>query len=243
MRERTAQPRRRKPSAARKLRPFWLLAALLAFAFVAAAYGFIVWPGFAPKSVSVEGNRVVSREDVLAAAQIDPARNMWLQNTRAMASRIDAIPYVLVARVHRIPPDRVAIDVTERVPYAILQAAGTRVTVDRTGRKLQDGVPPDLANSLPVFIEPGADFTALEAVADALLAAHVDPRDLRYDRYHDVAVTLRNGIAVLLGDQSEMLGQKIAMIEPILEKVDRGRRKVTAIDLRAPTTPVVVYAK
>jgi hypothetical protein len=75
-----------------------------------------------------------------------------------------------------------------------------------------------------------------------MLAAHLEPKLLWLDRYNDATVILRNGIRVLLGDEQGM-AQKIALIDPIFVQVDRGKRRVVAIDLRALTTPVVVYGR
>jgi hypothetical protein len=86
------------------------------------------------------------------------------------------------------------------------------------------------------------DLKTLVGDADAIAAARLDARSLGFDRFGDVTVQLRNGITVLLGDRNGSEA-KVALIRPILEKVDRGKRKVAAIDLRALTTPVVVYAK
>jgi cell division protein FtsQ len=247
--------RRRKPSPARTLRPFWFLMATFALLIGGALYGLAVWPAFYPHSIDVEGNRVVARDAILAAAQIDAQRNIWLQDTHAVARRIDAIPYIATAFVHRRPPGAMVIVVTERTPYAMLTGTGGTATVDHAMRILQAGVPADRANSLPALrldhlpaAVPGtfvndADLLGLVQAEDALLVEHLDARALDHDRFGDVEVTLRSGIRVLLGDGTMHLEQKVAMIEPILEKVDRGRRKVAAIDLRAPTTPVVVYAK
>lgn len=248
--------RRRKPSPTRKLRPFWFLGATVAAIAALAIYLLATWPALDPHTVAVLGNAVVPKAEILERAQIDPDRNMWLQGTHAMAARVEAIPYIATASVHRRLPDVLTIVVTERVPYAFVDAGGTRVTVDRALRVLQNGMPADRADSLPAFAvngdgpppPPGAYVTdsnvkALADVEDALRSARIDVRLLGYDRFGDVQATLRNGVVVMLGDRTLQLDQKIAMIEPILEKVDRGGRKVAAIDLRAPTTPVVVYAK
>ncbi len=246
--------RRRRASPARRLRPFWFLIAVLAVFAAIGGYLFASWPALYPHTVEVEGNRTVSKGAIIAYAHINLAQNMWLQNTRAMAAGIESIPYIDGAFVRRRPPDTLVIAVTERTPYAFVDDRGERVTVDHALRVLQEGVPAEFADSLPAFTvvlpqlpAPGAfiddpDLQALVADADAIAAAHLDARSLGYDRFGDVTVQLRNGVAVLLGDRSGS-EQKIALIRPILEKVDRGKRKVTAIDLRALTTPVVVYAK
>jgi cell division protein FtsQ len=246
--------RRRRASPARRLRPFWFLIAVIAVLAAMGGYVLASLPALYPHTVEVDGNRTVAKETILEHAQISLTKNMWLQNTHAMAARIEAIPYIDRAEVHRRPPDTLIIMVTERTPYAFVDDGAVRLTIDHTLRVLQDGAPPGADDALPAFaiVLPQApavgafindpDLQSLVGDADAIAAAHLDARTLRYDRFGDVTVQLRNGITVMLGDRvgSE---QKIPLIKPILDKVDRGKRKVAAIDLRALTTPVVVYAK
>ncbi len=249
-----AAKRRRRPSPVRRLQPFWLLWLVALGAGVAAATFLTTWSALYPHTVDVLGNRVVSRDEILARAAVDYQKNMWLQSASAMESRVDAIPYVKSTTVHRRPPDTLVVDVTERVPYAFLDVGDSRVTVDHDLRALQTGEPEALSTSLPAFriraAQPPAPGTfvtdagaqTLRANTDALLAAHLDPATLELDRFGDVTVRLRNGMYILLGDQEKM-AQKIALIDPILTQVDRGKRPVVAIDLRAVNTPVVVYGK
>jgi len=246
--------KRRRTSPVARLRPFWFLLVLLVGLAGAGGYALMSWPALDPHIVDVSGNRVVSRDAILQRARIELARNMWLQSTRAMAVRIQAIPYIDTAVVRRRLPDRLTIEVTERAPYAVIDDGGVGVTVDRALRVLQTGEPPALPGALPVLSvalpqqpEPGSFITisavtALQSDAALLSAAHLDPAVLAFDRFGDVVVTLRSGIRVLLGDQHS-IAQKVPLIEPILQQVGHGKRKVTAIDLRALTTPVVVYAK
>jgi len=249
-----AQPRRRRASAGRRLRPFWFLIAFVALLAGLGAYLLATWPALYPHTVEVDGNHTVSKDAIVESARIDLGKNMWLQNTHAMAARIEALPYIDRAVIHRRPPDTIVITVTERTPYAFVEDQGQQVTIDHALRVLQNGAPPGLANALPAFAvvlpQPAVagatiddpDLVALESDADALAAAHLDARSLGFDRFGDVTVQLRNGITVMLGDRSGSV-QKVALIQPILEKVEHGKRKVTALDLRALTTPVVVYAK
>jgi DNA-binding transcriptional regulator YdaS (Cro superfamily) len=44
----------------------------------------------------------------------------------------------------------------------------------------------------------------------------------------------------LLGPQSD-LAQKLTLVDAILAQVVHGQRRIAAIDVRAPGTPVVVY--
>jgi len=243
--------RRRKPSPVRKLRPFWFLLVLVLALGAIGAYLLVTWPALYPHTIEVSGNRVVARASVEDAAHINLTQNMWLQNTRAMRERIEAIPYVDRAQVHRRPPDTIAISVTERVPYAVVRGAGGIATIDDTLRVLQAGA---ALASLPVFDEPAIALPApgkwiqsnavdtLARVAAHATQAHLDSEELSYDKFGDIVLRLRSGVTVQLGDGSD-LDKKLAMVEPILTQVQHGSRRIASIDLRAITTPVVVYAK
>jgi cell division protein FtsQ len=239
-----------KRSATGRLRRFWLLFALLLAVIVGAAYFAATWPGFDPSVISVSGNdRMVPSQQIVAAAAISRDRNMWLQNTRAAAARIEAIPLIDTAWVHRRPPATVAIVVTQRLPVAIVASAGRRYFVDAALRVLyaapsESPAPfPVLAPYTRVALVPGAflkDEQSTDLIADLQLlqAAHVRASLLSIDKYGDLTATLRNGVAVLLGDDD--LEKKIALIDPILAQLASGR-PLRAIDLRALDAPVVEY--
>ena len=242
-------PKRRKKNAAARLRPFWILIGFLILLGVAAAAGAVLWPGFTPKAIDVEGNHNASRAEIVAKAAIAPNVNVWLQNPRAIEARVASIPYVDAVHVHRIPPATIAIDVTERIPFAVVTEGSQAVLVDRDLRVLQAAnAPSDLVTfTLPAGsdLAPGAflkteDAIRLKASYDELIAAHVVPIGLGYDKFDGLVATMRGGIRVMLGDDDEM-ARKIALIDPILAQVVRKGKPADAIDLRAPNTPVVVY--
>jgi cell division septal protein FtsQ len=175
--------------------------------------------------------------------------NMWLQNGRAIARRVEAIPYVETAHVHRFPPATVLISVTERTPFAVVISDGQSMLVDRHLRVL---APQYDATALPqltlppgVGLDPGTfvarkDASALAADYDAMIAGHVVPLELHYDKFGGLVATVRGGIEILLGDDGD-LSKKLPLVDPILAQVVRKERKVRQVDLRAPNTPVVVY--
>ncbi len=245
-------PRRRKKSAAARLRPFWFLVLLLFVLATLLAYFLATWPALRPHTIVVHGNHVVDKEAILRAARIDLQKNAWLQNTGAMTHRIEAIPYVDTASVHRRPPSTFVIDVTERIPFARLVSAGETVIVDRDLRVLQESsasfnaLPALIAKNLPAP-RTGATLSQTELIAlrndaEALTNAHLAAALLEHDKYGDLVVTLRNGVRVLFGDETD-LTKKIPFVDPILAQVGREGRPIAAIDLRAPKTPVVEYKK
>lgn len=244
--------RRRKASAAAKLRPFWILIVLLLATASAAGYFFATWPALRPHGVSVYGNHVVPSSQIIAKAGVVADRNVWLQNTRAMAARIQQIPYIATASVHRRPPGTVFVDVTEREPFAVVDSEGVQVLVDRDLRVLESDT--GSARTLPRFVasgagplEPGSFVTkaAVKSLRDddeTLIAAHIAPAALAFDRYGELVATLRSGVRLLFGDDED-LPKKIPLVNPILAKLERAGRPIAAIDLRALNTPIVVYKK
>ena len=92
------------------------------------------------------------------------------------------------------------------------------------------------------LVRTGQNAQTLALALDAAQIAHLDPASFNFDKYGDVEMTLHGGVRVYFGDPSTV-AQKVTLVQPILAKVGRGKRKVAALDLRAMTTPVVVYAK
>lgn len=241
--------KRRKKSAGARLRPFWILFILLAIGVAIGGYYAAIWPGFYPKSVTVSGNRIVPSAEILSRAAITRNTNVWLQNTHAAAARIESIPYVRDAEIHRALPAAVRIVVTERKPFAVLNAGGERAIVDRDLRVLQAD---DGKRTLPLIVAPlmlapqpgtflhNADLERLRDDYVTLAAAHVAVRTLRYDKFGDLVARTPGGIDLLLGDDTD-LAKKTPLIDPIISQVSATGKKLAAVDLRAPKTPVVVY--
>lgn len=231
------------------MRPFWILFVLAAIAAGAGLAYAAVWPGFFPKHVSVEGNRVVPSSRILARASIAARQNLWLQNMHAVAERIESIPYVKTATIHRALPAAVRISIEERRPFAVVQFGRERVLVDHDLRVLAIGAS---TGTLPVLevagtLVPQAGTFIRDAAVqrlrdddDSLVQAHVPVRSLRYDRFGDLVAMTPGGIQLLLGDDTG-LAKVTRLIDPIISQVSASGKRLAAVDLRAPRTPVVVY--
>src|SRR5262249_46026494 len=68
------------------------------------------------RSVQVTGNHLVSKAEVVAAAQIPAGLPLARVNTAAAAHRVERIAQVASAQVTRRGPDRILISVRERTP-------------------------------------------------------------------------------------------------------------------------------
>ncbi|MBV8246531.1 MAG: FtsQ-type POTRA domain-containing protein [Candidatus Eremiobacteraeota bacterium] len=233
-----------------RLRPFWIAIVLAGIGGAVGLFYAAQWEGFRVKRIDVTGTNVVSREEVLQRAAIDPAVNLWLQSMGAAANRIREIPYVKSVAIRRRLPATAEIEITEREPFAIVAASGApRLLVDADLRVLETET---RRRALPVLIavEP-RDVSAGTFLSDpksrallndyaVLRENHVEPQLLRFDSLGDLSIVLPPAIAVQLGDDQN-LGEKAALIDPILSQTQAQGRRVARLDLRAPKTPVIVF--
>ncbi|MDP9017785.1 MAG: FtsQ-type POTRA domain-containing protein [Candidatus Eremiobacteraeota bacterium] len=240
--------RRAKKSAAARVRPFWILIVLLLAAAAACSYYGLGWPGFRVKQIEVAGAAVVNKSEIVQRAAIDRRANLWLQNMGAVVKRIQAIPYIDTVTLHRGLPARLTIIVTERKPYALLADAQDRVLIDEHLRVLEAQ---SLRTDLPTLRVPAprarpGEFLHSEVIAalvrdyEILHKSHVEARSLARDRLGDLTVTVDPGIMVKLGDDTD-LEQKARLVNPILSQTQQEGKRVRALDLRAPKTPVVIF--
>ena len=244
-------PKRRKPTLAARVRPFWILAAIAA--------ALLVWGGvwlahaswfrIARVGIDVPLASPVSRETVRTAAALPADANVWLVNPWSIARRIEAIPYVDVATVHRgqFPQPFVELAITVRRPSACVRAGAREVTLDATSRVLQDGCAAPTAVRIDAgratLAAPGAvvsdpDVAQLLADEKTLADASLALRALRRDRFGGVEAVDVTGVLIRFGED-DGLAAKAALVGPVRAGV--GKRKVRSIDLRAPSTPTVEY--
>jgi hypothetical protein len=242
--------RRSKPSFGVVLRRFWILIVLLGFGL---AYG--AWLGinasyFRVRHLQVTGLHRVPRGEVAAHAMLGPRSNIWLLDTRGIASRVEEIPYVLTARIHRILPETVNIEVSERTPDGCVRTDdGASLTIDASRRVLERGCSPTavvyLARSVddtpPGHFIDDADLAQLQKDEQILAGSGERLTDFSHDKYGQLEARLADGIRIKFGDEDD-LERKRGLIGPVLASLGNRLAGVTAIDLRAPATPVVERA-
>jgi len=244
--------RRRKPSLAARVRPFWILAALAAALLVWGGLWLAQSPWFriARVGIDVPLGSPVSRNDVRTAAAVPLGANVWLLNPWAIAHRIEAIPYVETATVHRgqFPQPFLEIGVTMRRPTSCVRAGAREVTIDATARVLQKGCAVLTAALIDagkaVLAEPGgrvvdAEVARLLDDARILADASLTVRTLRRDRWGGLEAVDVTGVTLRFGEDDD-LAKKAALVGPVRAGIG-SRRPIRAVDLRAPTTPTVEF--
>lgn len=137
-------------------------------------------PLMAVRTTDVDGNHAVSRDQVLAAAQVPDGTPLLQVDTGAIARRVAGIESVASAQVRRSYPSTLTITIVERRPVAVVDNGGKLHVLDPTGVSFREAdattAPPDI-KKLPVLETPNAGPGDPSTVA-ALHAAAGLPPDL-----------------------------------------------------------------
>lgn len=191
------------------------------------------------EQVRVTGTATVPTGDVLAAAAVPPGGPLAAVDLSAVAERVARLPAVGSVRVGRSWPHAVAVDVTERVPVAVVGGGGEPALVDRTGVVYRGAPVPGLPElSVPA---PATDDPATLA-AVAVLAAVPEPvrgqvRSVRVPAEDpggpdQVTLGLTDDREIRWG-APELGPQKAAVLLPLLAQPGR------AYDVTSPDLPSV----
>lgn len=230
----------RKQFARRQWARRWLawrvVLGVLAFLGVVAG---VVWLVFfssvlAVKGVQVEGTGVLDPRAVRHVAAVPTGSPLASVDLEAVAARVQALGPVADVDVSRAWPDRIRIDVTERVAVAVVDAGGVLRGVDEEGVMFRRF--PSRPPSLPLLRIGAA--TQAEALAEAARVVETLPGSLA-SRVEYVAVStvdrislrLRSGQTVQWGSADES-DQKAEVLAVLL------KQKASMYDVSVPGQPV-----
>lgn len=115
----------------------------------------IEFAGLGLTQVSLTGHRFTPDSDIFEALDLGSAPTMLSFDSRAAQGRIEHLPWVERASVDRVVPDRLDVQVVERVPFAVWRLGSRYFLVDKAGRTLA-GVPRDAMPTLPRVTGDGA---------------------------------------------------------------------------------------
>jgi len=200
---------------------------------------------FELRTLRVSGNSRVSAEDVARLGGLSNHTNVLWFSSRVVERSIERDPWILSARISRVLPSVIAVEIEERVPVAILTPGRWLVAADGTVL-----APADETTGLPEvklaetglhvglrLLAPPPELTILGSLPSGLLrnvesAAGV-PGNL--------TLTLRSGVTVLYGDASRAM-EKARALQSVLAWTSRNGVRPSYVDVRAPTTPALLPA-
>jgi cell division protein FtsQ len=190
------------------------------------------------RSVVVTGNRLVPRDQVLAAARVRVGEPLIRLDTGAVRDRVEAIRQVDVATVERDWPTTVHIVIHERVPVVSVQSGGRYLEIDRYGVTVMSltaqprGLLP-LAVGDPVQSDP--DLRAALAVRQALppwLSGRVV--SMTAASADSVSLRLGNGLTIEWGSPDQAVAKLQILRAMLVESPQHGLRMIDV------STPEVV---
>lgn len=200
------------------------------------------------RNIEVVGERLVNREEVVAAAGIRLGTPLMRVDRRAVQRRVGHIRQVLAARVERAWPSTLRIRVTERSPVAAVDTGSGYALVDRVGVVVT--VVPERPEELPMVEDPGLSETPVAsagpvrdpAVRAALAVAEALPADLAErvtaisaDTPSDVTLGLRSGDTVVWGTAA----RSPEKARTLLTLLSQGTDGVDTYDVSSPGVATV----
>jgi cell division protein FtsQ len=117
--------------------------------------------GYSAQTIRISGLKRQSPQKVLAALAIEPGSALFGFDEVTAGKLLENIDWVEQARVRRVFPNTLEIDIAERAPFAIWQNEGSYYVVDRTGAAMSLSVS-GYAGRLPLVSGRGAQIAVYE---------------------------------------------------------------------------------
>jgi cell division protein FtsQ len=189
--------------------------------------------GFPIATVSITGEKHLSREEILAAAGMTARSSLLFFDVADARARLLTNPWIAEATVQKLLPDRLVISISERAAFALWQKDGRVGVISVDGTVLEPSVLARYAD-LPLVVGTGAETRAKDFLAlldrRPELRANVRASVLVAERRWNLR--LKNGVDVRLPEfDVERALDQFAALERDVKLSDRD---ITIIDLRLP---------
>jgi cell division protein FtsQ len=230
-------------------RPHKLILLALACVTIGVAIAAGVWRHSLPvRGVRIEGTAIVHEADIFHIAAVPMDKPLYEVDLKSIRSRLRQNPYVKDVAVQRDPPDRILIQIEERVPVALV-AAGRMYYIDADGM-LMSVIRSESAFDLPIItgaaaLQPcdaGKRLThpaLVEALHLIQVARQLD--DGLYRSISEVHVVADGGITLYTADEGVPVTVGHGNITTKMEKCaafwsavvsNRGAQALASVDLR-----------
>jgi cell division protein FtsQ len=241
---------------------YWILGGLFLLLCVA-WYGSKQWKEkLDVPQVVVDGQTILSQEEVLALANIPAGARMYAVDLASVVRAVESNKFVKRAVVRRNPPLAIEITVVERVPVAFVasEKSADLLMVDDEGcilphgpgRMVFDipvvvGIASSVCDSIGVCVNNVPLATALELLRLGRKGAGEVPQLISEVDMHNSAdillYTVDGGIPIHVG--SGVLAEKIAKLDGFWRTViaHDGVQNIKAIDLRFRDQVIVVHTQ
>jgi cell division protein FtsQ len=192
-------------------------------------------PYFEIRETSVRGMKELTEKDILLMAAIKPGLNIFAVNAGEVEKRVAVNPWIKNVYVGREFPDRLVVDVRERVPIALVKQSSDFYLMDSDGfvfKKLAKGDEVDLAIITGVNVQ---DKTKTRLLSDTISLLKIFSGSNLYsflgaiseahiDEVFGLSLLTDKGLFLKMGmDDFERKLRKLALVLNDMEK--RGIKK------------------
>ena len=202
--------------------------------FLLAANGFYVY------SADIQGNRLVSPQDIYARSGVD-GQNVFMLRPTDAERRLRDVPFIKSARVSLGLPAQVIIEVEERAPVALWQVGGAVYGVADDGTVLPPtGTPPGAptiqaeGNPLPLGSKLDAGWIALARHLRELVP---DAKGLVFSTERGIGIVTPQGWSAYFGAEDEATAARLSVLASLTAELKQQKVEPEFIDLRYAARP------
>lgn len=226
-----------KPPARGVVRGLKMLLATVLLVVVGVGLGLILYftPAMSARSIVVTGTGVVTRDEVLDAAQVRIGTPLLQINTNQVADRVAAIRRVASARVQRQYPSALRITIVERIPVVVKDFPDGPHLFDRDGVDFATDPPPPAVPYIDVE-NPGptdpATLAALKVLSTLRPEVAGEVGRIAAPSVSSITLTLTDGRVVIWGT-TDRAAEKAEKLAALLTQPGR------TYDVSSPDLPTV----
>ena len=189
--------------------------------------------GFRISEVALAGEHEIGRDQILQLAGITERSSLLFLDAARTRARLLTNPWIADATVLKLYPDRLRIEIKERLPFALWQKDGRVGLISADGTVLEETAPARFA-TLPLIVGKGAEQTAHDFLALVArypsIAQMTDSSVLVAERRWNLH--LKNGVEVLLPeDQAEQALRTLVDLDRAKKLLAKD---IVVVDLRLP---------
>ena len=217
----------------------------LIFAFIFKSDFFLI------ENISVEGNYIVSIEEIINTSGIDVGSHIYNYNKNESKDRIRNFSYIKDVEIKRSLPKDVHIVVEEREAYLQFAHLSSFILIDKEGYILD--IKDSKVENLPVFIGFNIEdhtidnileeteikklesFIADESTTDIISKMN----EIIYEDDYNTNINLINGISVAFG-QLNNVKYKLTLLNDILIHIEENQINTDTILMNKGENPVII---
>ncbi len=187
--------------------------------------------GYAARDVTIAGLQKHSASSVLKAIRVKPNDSLIGFDANAARAVLEKVDWVKKAEVRRIYPNKLEIDIIERLPFAIWQRDGEFYVIDKFGAAFTSLEASDV-KGLPVVTGEGAHKKVFELVNYLEAQSGLQSQFVAAGRIGDRRwnLYLNNGLKVMLPEKG--LAQSLNRLKKLQDEVGIFDKAVAIVDLR-----------